>query len=169
MKRLILVRHAKAEEHGLKPDYDRRLRPRGRKDSKLVAGILQKSHGIKPDHIISSPAPRAKETAEIFSDVLHFPHVSIIKELDLYNGMSSNEFIQLIRATDESAKTVMVFGHNPHIYMYAHNLLPAFYLDVPTGTAISILFDIEDWNDLNPKEGRLEFHEYPKLYKAPKF
>lgn len=165
MKRLILVRHAKAEENGLKPDYDRRLKNRGKTDSKLVANALSKSHAVTPDLIISSPAPRARETADIFADILCFPRVSIHNEIDLYNGMSTNQFIQLVRESDESAQTVMVFGHNPHIYMFAHSILPAFYFDVPTAAAISILLDIEDWNDLTANQGKLEFHVYPKLYK----
>ncbi|TKG96517.1 hypothetical protein EYV94_04510 [Puteibacter caeruleilacunae] len=166
MKRIIMVRHAKAEEHGWhKSDYERKLRPRGRKDAKRIAEALIKNHGIIPDHMITSPATRALETAEIFADVMNFPRVSIQKEIDLYDGMSTREFYQLIEANDESIRTVLVFGHNPSIYLFTHSLLQGFYGDMPTCSVVSITYEMDDWNDLPLVAGEMEFHEYPKLFK----
>ncbi len=165
MKRLVMVRHAKAEGHFFKPDYERKLKGRGKKDARNMARILQKEHGIIPNAMISSPAPRALETAEIYADILQFPKVSIQREIELYDGITTKEFIQLIRATDESVKTLMVFGHNPHMSIFTGNLLPVFYDDMPTCSSVSIAFEVDDWNDIEPQSGQFEFHEYPRLYR----
>jgi len=67
MKRLILVRHGKAEpSKGL--DFNRNLISLGEERSREMARLL-KSMGLIPDLIISSSAMRTKQTAECISDV----------------------------------------------------------------------------------------------------
>ncbi|MDP4184538.1 MAG: histidine phosphatase family protein [Bacteroidota bacterium] len=165
MRRLIIVRHAKAEESEWdKSDYERRLRGKGRKDARLIAQALKKARGVVPNHMISSPAPRAFETAEIFAEELSFPRVSIQKEIELYDGISTQHFLQLIGQTDDSVRTLIVFGHNPSMETVANNLLPSYMGALPTTGTVSILFDVDDWTEINARSGELEFFEYPKLY-----
>ncbi len=164
MRRLLIVRHGKTEENNWdKSDYDRVLKSKGRKDAHLVAGFLHKKRGIVPDHMISSPAPRALETTEIFAEELDFPPVSIQKELELYDGISTSHFLQLIGQTDDSVRTLIVVGHNPAMEAVANNLLPSYLGTLPTCGVISILFDVEDWTSIDPRSGELEFFEYPEL------
>ena len=64
MRRLFLIRHAKAELAVGRVDYERKLTGRGRNDAKRVAEALAVRR-ILPDILIHSGAARAKETAEI--------------------------------------------------------------------------------------------------------
>ena len=66
MRRLFLVRHAKAKPSVGRDDYARKLTKRGRADAKRVAKALAARHFL-PDVLIHSGAARAKETAEIFA------------------------------------------------------------------------------------------------------
>ena len=64
MKTILLMRHAKAEPGvpGQK-DFDRPLAERGNEDALRMGRALAKT-GEVPDAIVSSPAARAKQTAE---------------------------------------------------------------------------------------------------------
>jgi len=61
MKTLILIRHAKSswDQPGLS-DFDRPLNERGKKDAPVMAKRV-KEKGIELDHLVSSPAKRAKK------------------------------------------------------------------------------------------------------------
>ena len=66
MKTLLLLRHAKSsrEDPSLQ-DFDRPLNERGKKDAPLIGKYARKQK-IKADLVISSPAERARQTAELF-------------------------------------------------------------------------------------------------------
>ena len=66
MKCLLLVRHAKSswDDFSIK-DFDRPLNDRGKKDAPMMAKRLIKKE-INIDAFISSPAKRARKTAEAF-------------------------------------------------------------------------------------------------------
>ena len=66
MRRLFLIRHAKAEPAVGRDDYERRLTERGRADARRVAAALA-ARKMLPDVLVHSGAARAKETAEIFA------------------------------------------------------------------------------------------------------
>src|SRR5262245_40445956 len=64
MKTLFLVRHAKSgHDAGLK-DRDRPLNERGLHDAPEMGERLAK-RGVRPDRVLSSPAVRARTTAEL--------------------------------------------------------------------------------------------------------
>ena len=66
MKTLILVRHAKSSHSfGLPSDFDRPLNERGFREASEMGKKLFKKK-IQIDLFISSPAVRAKTTAELF-------------------------------------------------------------------------------------------------------
>jgi len=60
-KQIILIRHAKAVEKcdWQGSDFDRPLTSAGENSNKIVANYLRLI-GIRPDHIIASPALRTK-------------------------------------------------------------------------------------------------------------
>ena len=63
---IFLIRHAKTQYPSLgMDDFDRALIESGKQEAARVSAKLV-ARGIKPDIIISSPAKRAKMTAEIF-------------------------------------------------------------------------------------------------------
>src|SRR5882762_1659039 len=65
MKTLLLLRHAKASRQDTSTrDFDRPLSERGVGDSKLIGEFIRKKK-IHPALMISSPAERARQTAEL--------------------------------------------------------------------------------------------------------
>ena len=68
MKTLLLIRHAKSswDDPGLS-DYERPLNERGKKDAPAMAEKLYE-RGIKIDAFVTSPARRARKTAEQRAD-----------------------------------------------------------------------------------------------------
>ena len=95
MKRVIIVRHAKSVHYGYEDDFNRDLSTRGKKDAKLVSSELARK-GILPDIMISSPAKRAIKTARIFAENLNFKKRNIIEIDDIYDGLTTSEFLGII-------------------------------------------------------------------------
>ena len=96
MKRVVIVRHGKAVPYGYEDDFTRDLKERGKNDAKLISQELQKQ-GVLPDTIISSPAKRAIKTARIFAENLNFKKSEIIEKQDIYDGLTTGEFLSIIQ------------------------------------------------------------------------
>ena len=101
MRRLFLVRHAKAEPAVGRDDYDRALTSRGRDDARRVASVLAEKNML-PDVLIHSGAQRAKETAEIFAAQWR-REVELQEELGLYDATLDMLFART-RALPEFAR-----------------------------------------------------------------
>ena len=110
MRRLFLIRHAKAEPNVGRGDYERRLTGRGRDDAKRVAAALA-ARRILPDILIHSGAARAKETAEIFAAAWR-GKVELKEDAGLYDA-SLATLLAHTRALADEHKRVGLVGHNP--------------------------------------------------------
>ncbi len=166
MKTLILARHAKTEMiyHGIS-DFQRSLKKnRGINDSRLIANRLVKKN-IIPDLMISSPANRAIETAQLFAPIFNYPEDNIITMEFLYNYHTTNDFTNMIQKIDNKYKTVMVIGHNPSMADLGYRFANEFDHHLPTSGTIGIEFNVNTWKDIEPGKGRLGFYEYPSMYK----
>ena len=113
---LVLLRHAKAETPGERPDADRHLTERGRADAD-AAGSWLADEGLRPDLVLCSPATRARQTWHGVAVALAqadpggaAPDVRY--EPALYEG-GRTEVIDLLRGVAEGTSTVLVVGHNP--------------------------------------------------------
>jgi phosphohistidine phosphatase SixA len=100
--RVILVRHAKAEQGS--PDATRPLTPEGRKVARKVAKELRRA---KPDAVVSSPLLRARETAEPIAEA-----AGVELEIDerLLPGADADD---LRAAVAGRGRTVVTVGHQP--------------------------------------------------------
>ena len=97
MKTLFLVRHSKAVTRKANlPDFRRALVKAGEKKSTSMAKKLKKE-GVLPDLIISSTANRALETAHLFAQNLDYPTHEILVKDALYNEMSPEALLYLVR------------------------------------------------------------------------
>lgn len=164
MKRIVIVRHGKAVPYGYEDDYNRDLRQRGVNDAGLVSQELD-NKGIFPDLIVSSPALRAIKTARIFADNLNYNGDEIIQQEDIYDGLTTNEFIRLIHNISDDYKSVFFFGHNPGFFYFVSNLLDNFHGDMPTTSTVGIIFEIDSWKEVQARQGKLEFHLVPRMFK----
>ncbi len=161
MKRVVLVRHAKAVPYGYDDDFNRDLRDSGVIDAQRVSNEL-KSRGVVPDKIISSPALRALKTARIFAETYNFEERNIRKNNEIYEGLTIAEFVDLINTLPKEAKTVFFFGHNPDIHYFAENLLTRYAHEMPTCATVVIDFDVDEWVKIEPRTGNLTYRLVPK-------
>jgi phosphohistidine phosphatase len=160
MKTLYLVRHAKADSSGNFPkDFYRPLTSQGMTDAARMARNMA-NDGVKPDHIISSPAERTTRTAETFADQLHFDSEKIVFAENLYEGRMQ-EYLEAINTIDELHKAVMLVGHNPIISYMAEYLTGEEIGDVPTSGVVTISFDKIKWAEVAKKSGHLVKYESP--------
>jgi phosphohistidine phosphatase len=108
-RRLVVVRHAKAEQAG-DTDHARRLLERGRTEA-AAAGQWLAGQGVVPDHALVSAATRARETWEALAAGGGW---SVEPNLDdgLYSA-GPDTALDLIRGIPADAAVLVVVGHNP--------------------------------------------------------
>jgi phosphohistidine phosphatase len=124
LKTLILIRHAKSswDDPGLS-DFERPLNDRGKKDAPAMADRLYE-RGIRIDAFITSPARRARKTAEQFAKTYKKAKDALILKTELY--MAGDEaFNDVISKINDDADCIAVFSHNPGITDFANSLSDA--------------------------------------------
>ena len=111
MRRLILLRHGKAEAHARTgEDIDRPLAERGVADARLVGQALAQA-GYAPDAARISAARRAIQTWQAVSQVFPTAEAEFLKSL--YNAEPE---MLLAEAEAADGETVMVVAHNPGMH-----------------------------------------------------
>jgi len=166
MRRLFLIRHAKAEPSVGRDDYERRLTDRGRADARRVAAALA-ARKMLPDLLVHSGAARAKETAEIFAAEWK-RKVELREELGLYDA-SLASLLALTRALSNEDSRVGLVGHNPGLGEFAVALtgsgaepemrrLAAKY---PTGAVAALDFSVRRWEEVERSSAMLALYLSP--------
>jgi phosphohistidine phosphatase len=164
MKQVVIVRHAKAVPYGYENDFERDLTNRGETDAERLGKEL-KIRGVQADAIIASPAKRALKTARIFAENLGFEKSRIQEIPDIYDGLTTTEFLHLIHRLPESAGTAFFFGHNPGFHYFTANLLKNFTGDMPTCSTVVIGFEVDSWKNVEARTGNLVFQLVPAQFK----
>jgi len=171
MRRLFLVRHAKAELSVGRDDYARKLTKRGRADAKRVAKALAACHFL-PDVLIHSGAARAKETAEIFAAKWR-SKVELEEEVGLYDA-SVTTLLDRTRALADAHKCVGLVGHNPGLGELATALtgsgaepeLHRLAAKYPTGAVAVLDFSIKRWEEVERNAAMLALYLTPAELEA---
>lgn len=142
MKRLLLVRHAASDsEHGL-PDHERPLSARGRKDATTMGERLN-AQGIVPDAILSSPAVRARTTAEIIAAALNIDRDKVVVDNRIY-ASSAGKLLDIIQNLDQESGCLMMVGHNPELTELAVRFSGEID-NMPPGAVAQFGFGVDDW------------------------
>lgn len=163
MKTLYLVRHAKSSwKNPSLRDYERPLNRRGKRDAPFMGDKLRQ-RGIKADAMVSSPARRAKKTAQIIAEKLQFPGGKI-NYLDRIYDADDSDLLEIIQHQPKKVEVMMLFGHNPEFTDLANELSNSHIDNVPTTGIVCINFDVEKWEEVDYGKGRLVFFDYPKNY-----
>jgi phosphohistidine phosphatase len=161
MKNLYLVRHAKAGWHDpALADFDRALTKKGRWQAEQMSWRLHKK-GVIPERLVSSPANRAIETAEIFADTLGIDRHNIMQRIEIYEG-GAEALAAVVRALSDQDNTVMLFGHNPAISHFIQWLTGKSANSMETCGIARIDIAEERWNDAGEGCGKLIWYEYPE-------
>ena len=161
LKTLLLIRHAKSswDDPGLS-DFDRPLNERGKKDAPMMADRLHE-RGIKLDAFISSPAKRAKRTAEQFAKRYKKEDKDIILKTELYMAIE-NTFYEVIEKLDDNDDCIALFSHNPGLTDFANSLTEVRTDNIPTCGIFAVSIDIKKWNKIREAKKNLLFFDYPK-------
>ena len=161
MKNLLLVRHAKAEPmREFDYDFTRHLVKKGLKDAKKMADKIKNRVSGKV-LFISSNSDRAFETAHIFAGRLDYPTTKIFLKDFIYHDPKPEQLSELIKATDDSYDTVILFGHNPSLSLFASSLIKDFEFDIPKCGVAAFEFDKNSWKEIEKQGGVLKYAEYP--------
>jgi len=109
--KVYLVRHAEAvAEDVAGSDRDRWLSARGREAARVLARLLREQ-GVAPDAVLSSPLPRAVQTAELVAAGLDF--LGIVEVLPYLTPGAHPRVAAEELVTRGDA--VVVVGHEPSI------------------------------------------------------
>jgi len=163
-RRLVLIRHAKAEQSG-RTDAERALAESGHRDAE-AGGAWLAGAGHSPDHVVVSSASRAQETWAALAKGAGWqlkPDVSAL----LYSA-EPETVVDLIREVPGESRSVIVIGHNPTI-AYVANMLDDGSGDEAATTELTsrgfptcslAVFEYDgEWADLDVTSARLvAFH-----------
>ena len=159
-RRLVLLRHAKAEHGAAGPDALRALTDVGRDQSAWVGRALLDA-GLVPELALVSSAVRTQQTWQHVADAFD-PEPEQDQRDELYSG-GTGSVLDAVRGVDERVRTVLVVGHEPIMSRTAALLAteesdPALVdrvsLGVPTAT-FAVLELTTPWAALDPGGARL--------------
>lgn len=161
MKKLIFVRHGKAEDDipGLS-DFERSLTERGKKISKRMAEAFSNKEG-SPGLLLSSPAFRAIETGLIFAGVTGVSYDKIVIDNNLYFGTNLDKILKVLQTVSDDITKITLFGHNPSFTDVPDALSANGCGPVPKSGVVCISFKAEKWADVKAGEGKLEYFLKP--------
>lgn len=161
LKTIFIIRHAKSDQSFFGNDFERPLNVRGRTDAPVMAKqLLAKTGAI--DAFISSPAVRAKCTAELFATAFQIPTDEIIFISALYHA-PEEVFYDIIAGLPESINKVAIFAHNPGITHFVNSLNSKKQVDnMPTCAIFAAEADITRWVDFFKAKKEFMFFDHPK-------
>ena len=161
MKSVLLIRHAKSDQSFFGSDFERPLNDRGRHDAPMMAKRLFEKK-ITIDAFVSSPAKRAKKTAEIFAREYGVANDSIIFIPSLYHAAAS-VFSEVIGQFPNDANCIALFSHNPGITYFVNELVEDVRIDnMPTCGIFAVQANVTEWSDFADAKKGLLFFDYPK-------
>jgi phosphohistidine phosphatase len=114
---LWLLRHGEAVPHDSKPDAERELTPRGRRQSE-AAGIALAALNVEFAACYTSPKARARETAELACAALN---VDAQDAGALGDGFCREAALELLLPHGADAR-VLAVGHEPSFSQVVHDL-----------------------------------------------
>ena len=166
MRRLILLRHAKAVPHDAAADSERDLTERGVEDAAFM-GRYCADELLVPDLALVSPAVRTRKTWQLAASFLGdtpAEYASAIYQAD------ARRLLDIVRSTRDDVKCLMIVGHNPGIEDLACGLVShgdryAFarmQRKYPTAGLAVLDIDVEHWGDVALKSARLDRFRVPR-------
>ena len=167
MKTLLLLRHAKSswEAPGL-VDHDRPLAPRGRRAAKKLTRHMRESE-IAPELVLCSTSTRTRETLDGIPSALGDPEVRFASEL---YAASAETLLDAVCAVEPAVAATLVIAHNPGLHDLALQLVGSGDEDarlrlrenLPTGALVTLAFDVETWDEVEPGSGELVGYVVPR-------
>jgi phosphohistidine phosphatase len=157
MKKLIFVRHGRAEESSsMIPDYERSLTTKGKDISEQMAQVLKKKDNV-PAVLITSPAFRAYETAIIFARVLEYDPDKVILKDSLYSHATLKSFAEIVEEISDDINAAIFFGHNPSFTELPDRLSKSGIDFMPKTGIVCISFKTDTWKSIVHEKGTVDY------------
>lgn len=161
MKTLLIIRHAKSSwENAIVNDMERPLNERGRRDAPAMAQRLLQS-GVQIDLFVSSPAKRARATAEFFIHEFGRKKDDILFIPELYHAPPQT-FRDVIGNLDERYDSIALFSHNPGITAFVNSLTSVRVDNMPTCGIFAVKSAAAHWIEFTASGKEFWFFDYPK-------
>lgn len=153
MKTVLILRHAKSSwSNPSLADIDRPLNKRGKRNAPRM-GVLLNEEDLVPDLILSSPANRARKTAQAVSENSSYDG-EIETVPDFYPG-DPYTFIDTLMLLPDEYNRVMVVAHNPGLEEFLY-VLAGESARMPTAALAQVMLPINTWQELDETvEGQL--------------
>ncbi|HPA86434.1 MAG TPA: histidine phosphatase family protein [Bacteroidales bacterium] len=162
MKKIIFVRHARAEEYSSSfSDFERSLTTNGKKTSeKMALKLLEK----EKDKLlfITSPAFRAYETAVIFARTMGSDPDMILLRNEIYTKATLNSFAAIFDELNDDINGVIMFGHNPSFTEIPDRLSKSGCDFLPKTGIVCLTFLTSTWKGIMRERGNLEYFLKPE-------
>lgn len=172
MRRLLIFRHAQAEK-AFPGDSDlaRVLTAQGRADAAAMGSYMAR-HNFRPDRALISTSARTRDTWDALCAAWN-PAPAADFEARIYDAGPAT-LTGVIQGAPDSARTLMLIGHNPGLHELAVTLVATGDVDtrerlrenLPTSGLAVIDFAFEQWGNLHLRSGRLERFVSPKTITA---
>lgn len=158
-RHLLLIRHAKSDWSNAKlSDFDRPLNGRGKRDAPMMGKRLA-ARDMQLHRMVSSPALRARSTAERIALAIDFPLTDIDWMTELYLA-SPLGMLDVIRRCPDDVYSLALVGHNPGITALAEQLTGHPFGNIPTCGIIHLEAKLASWGDA--EHFKLVDFDYPK-------
>jgi phosphohistidine phosphatase len=165
MRRLMLLRHAKALRAEGLADFDRPLKAGGRDEARRI-GEFMAAHRLLPGLALVSAALRARETFDLVDIFLH-PPPERVDEPRIYET-TADALFDIVRGLPAGQPCVLLVGHNPAFEELANELIagdgPApsrSHRHMPTGALAVIDFKADRWSKIERGGGSLALFVTP--------
>jgi len=165
LKRLYILRHAKAVTEAPGGDAARPLLKRGRKAAKAVAAFLGELEPL-PELILCSPAARTRETLDLVLPALR-PKPEVDYEDGLYLATAA-DLLARLHSLPAKLGCVLLVGHNPGLHELAARLAtePGRLAEGLPTAALVALESKGGWADFRWHKAQLALYRTPKDLKA---
>lgn len=159
MKTLYILRHAKSDwSNAALSDFERPLNERGRKAAPLM-GKAMKKRNFKPQTIVSSPAVRARQTAEAVKAAAQIE--SEIKFDSRIYEAHPQTLLEVVSEIDDANDSALIVGHNPGFENLVRILTDKIE-PLPTAALAVVNLEIDSWNQIFSPAGTLRDLLRPK-------
>ena len=120
MHQLLLLRHAHSSHDP--PDLADHARPLSGKGRRAAAAMRQaiRELGLQPDVVLVSSSRRTLETLDALEP---WDETPLVEPLDALYMAAPPQMANVLHAVAETARSVMVIGHNPGMHEFALLLL----------------------------------------------
>jgi phosphohistidine phosphatase len=159
MKTLYILRHAKSSwSQPDLADFDRPLNERGNEAAPFM-GELMATRGYHPSIIISSPAARARRTADLVKASGGL-EADLLFDDRIYEA-SPQSLRQVVSELDDRHSSAMLVGHNPGMEGFIR-YLSGDVEAMPTAALAILTLNIDSWKSVNDSCGTLQAVHRPK-------